>query len=334
MVEERIRTVPSPLRCPYCHEQVALERDDWLACAGCLARHHGACWGEAGRCAACDGTATLTRRDAERALAHGEPAVDEQGDVPLDEERASELRRLIRAHERSNTRSVLDYVFAPLTLMAAAPIAAELRLLRHLRDNADELDPGGLRGDADTRRYRREALDDARRGARRRVASAVGAFLVASGLALTGTVILTTLALGDGDSHDAFAAMISLAIGLWLVTQWTLLTLHWRAVRNHEARQLYLGLLDRGVEEEQAKRLLAEHAAAWQQAGFKTAVGTLLAHLLPFPTFPIGLPFWLAYAFKSQLTLHEEREATTSELHPRRRPRKPGATAEAGPGAP
>lgn len=40
-------------RCPFCHEDVRFERESWLACAGCLARHHAACWDEAGACAAC-----------------------------------------------------------------------------------------------------------------------------------------------------------------------------------------------------------------------------------------------------------------------------------------
>lgn len=41
-----------PGRCPFCHEGCTPE-DDAVACRGCLARHHRACWDEGGRCAAC-----------------------------------------------------------------------------------------------------------------------------------------------------------------------------------------------------------------------------------------------------------------------------------------
>lgn len=43
-------------RCPFCHEQVG-PSDEQLACNGCRAWHHQACWGEGeGRCAACGST--------------------------------------------------------------------------------------------------------------------------------------------------------------------------------------------------------------------------------------------------------------------------------------
>lgn len=38
-------------RCPYCHDEVAKEAAD--VCRDCLARHHGGCWIESGRCGAC-----------------------------------------------------------------------------------------------------------------------------------------------------------------------------------------------------------------------------------------------------------------------------------------
>lgn len=54
------RVTPSPARepprvqlrrCPYCHTDVLPQRD--VACAGCLAPHHTACWDEHGQCSAC-----------------------------------------------------------------------------------------------------------------------------------------------------------------------------------------------------------------------------------------------------------------------------------------
>lgn len=42
-------------RCPYCHDDLELEEEAWIACAGCLARHHEGCWAEGGACGACGG---------------------------------------------------------------------------------------------------------------------------------------------------------------------------------------------------------------------------------------------------------------------------------------
>src|SRR4051812_43141728 len=43
----------SPTRCPFCHEGIERTRERWVACAGCLARHHEECWNESGRCSSC-----------------------------------------------------------------------------------------------------------------------------------------------------------------------------------------------------------------------------------------------------------------------------------------
>ena len=48
-------------RCPYCHEEVRAERADWVACEGCLARHHQSCWSEHGSCATCHSRGALAR---------------------------------------------------------------------------------------------------------------------------------------------------------------------------------------------------------------------------------------------------------------------------------
>lgn len=40
-------------RCPFCHEHVEIETDEWVSCRSCQARHHEACWTESGACASC-----------------------------------------------------------------------------------------------------------------------------------------------------------------------------------------------------------------------------------------------------------------------------------------
>ncbi|MCO5166447.1 MAG: hypothetical protein M9894_08790 [Planctomycetes bacterium] len=74
--KERVRVGQSALRCPYCHDDVAVEAQDWLACARCLARHHAACWTESGRCGGCGAAEALARAGSApvRAAEPHEPA--------------------------------------------------------------------------------------------------------------------------------------------------------------------------------------------------------------------------------------------------------------------
>lgn len=68
--EQVVRVAGSPVRCPFCHEDVRREAPEaWVACAGCMARHHAACWDEAGRCSACGaGERLAPERAARQAL--------------------------------------------------------------------------------------------------------------------------------------------------------------------------------------------------------------------------------------------------------------------------
>lgn len=47
------------LRCPFCLDSVEASKKSWVACAGCLARHHRGCWRESKRCASCGSTKHL-----------------------------------------------------------------------------------------------------------------------------------------------------------------------------------------------------------------------------------------------------------------------------------
>jgi hypothetical protein len=61
--KESLKLATSASRCPYCHADVT-ERGprDWVACEGCLARHHASCWKEHRHCASCHGTRALVPR--------------------------------------------------------------------------------------------------------------------------------------------------------------------------------------------------------------------------------------------------------------------------------
>lgn len=57
-----IQRVAGPQHCPFCHERV--EDGPGVVCAGCLARHHGDCWGEGGKkCSACGGRSRMVAAD-------------------------------------------------------------------------------------------------------------------------------------------------------------------------------------------------------------------------------------------------------------------------------
>jgi tetratricopeptide (TPR) repeat protein len=60
--DERVKVGASLVRCPYCHDAVKPESTDWVACRGCLARHHESCWSEHAKCATCAGTTVLETR--------------------------------------------------------------------------------------------------------------------------------------------------------------------------------------------------------------------------------------------------------------------------------
>jgi hypothetical protein len=58
----RVQVLDSPTRCPYCHEHVEVEREAWVVCRSCLARHHQGCWQGDAECATCGRTEFLSPR--------------------------------------------------------------------------------------------------------------------------------------------------------------------------------------------------------------------------------------------------------------------------------
>jgi len=54
-----VRVRRAPVRCPYCHDEIGTQDEAWVACAGCLARHHAACWTASRKCATCNDRQSL-----------------------------------------------------------------------------------------------------------------------------------------------------------------------------------------------------------------------------------------------------------------------------------
>ncbi|HZU97311.1 MAG TPA: RING finger protein [Planctomycetota bacterium] len=63
MEANAIHVTASPVRCPFCHDDLELGAE-WVACGVCLARHHTDCWQEGNACASCKAALPLapTRR--------------------------------------------------------------------------------------------------------------------------------------------------------------------------------------------------------------------------------------------------------------------------------
>lgn len=93
-----VRVEGSPVRCPFCHTQVGPDDAGWVACGGCLARHHGECWDEGGACAACGGGRRLVLEP------HAAPAARPAGpSAPTNED----LVVLVRLGERARALDAL-----------------------------------------------------------------------------------------------------------------------------------------------------------------------------------------------------------------------------------
>jgi len=56
--EPEVLVTASPTRCPYCHVGVETQRENWVVCQACLARHHRDCW--QGACGSCQATVFLS----------------------------------------------------------------------------------------------------------------------------------------------------------------------------------------------------------------------------------------------------------------------------------
>jgi hypothetical protein len=56
---DAVRVQASAVRCPYCHDEIGTQDEAWVACAGCLARHHAACWTASRQCATCNDRQSL-----------------------------------------------------------------------------------------------------------------------------------------------------------------------------------------------------------------------------------------------------------------------------------
>ena len=294
MQQERVRAQPSPLRCPFCHEGVEVDSDEWVACTGCLARHHDACWGESGACAACGETSPLSGQE-----------VGTQVEAPPEDQSRAEIERLIGAHQRESDRSIVDYLLAAATGGFHALLKAERRLIAHVDANVRALPEGDLSSDVE--HYRSGGLADIGTGARRRL----GATALIFGLCLLMVIPVLLLVFDSPYRMDnelgIFLALIT--AGAWWLWSLVASALHWRAVHAHDSKQLYVALRTGQTSSEDAEHALSESKHSWARHGKSVALGTLASTIV----WPL-LPLWLAHSSRAALDLHEEREDSIAKL--------------------
>lgn len=301
MIQPGIRHQSRALRCPFCHEEITPEATDWVPCGTCLGPQHRACWHESRRCAACHASGPGTREMSEDP--ESSRLIDQLVENLARQEPNRELLRLLDADERARAVSALDYVWAPLSLGLHPWIKGEEQLVRHLEQNRPALHAPRRPNSTTTRemrkeRYRGAALDEVARGSRRRMAWALLTFAICLAVTIWGILAASLPLFAAGGS----AWVAAIQVGLSRLRA---------AVKTHEINQLYLGLLDRGVWEEQARRTLEAHNEVWSSNGWRIGGGTFLACLIP-----TLLPFWLTHVFRLPLTLHELRESEVPELFP------------------
>jgi hypothetical protein len=102
----------SATRCPFCHDDVDPDgKKAWVACSGCLARHHKGCWSSHKKCASCG---------SKKYLVTAERAARDRGFKPLSAEEA--------ARERGRARGTPE---GAVPDRARARVVAAARLLAH-----------------------------------------------------------------------------------------------------------------------------------------------------------------------------------------------------------
>jgi hypothetical protein len=159
----RIRAAGGPTRCPFCHADVLREEEAWVACDGCLARHHTGCWGEGKGCANCGETRFLSREQALSKPAQNEPAQEKraeaatpptlapvtEGELPMIQLELRGERGSIEGHERLPLIVRPGVADEPVELALTNATDRPHRVeLRHLpawvtaRETAQEIAPG------------------------------------------------------------------------------------------------------------------------------------------------------------------------------------------------
>jgi hypothetical protein len=295
-------------RCPFCHEQVATEQDEWVACKQCLARHHVGCWSEGSRCASCQHGTPLIAPSTGRFRPI--PSADI---APLAEGMSADAIRFVTSQaldqEHRRHQALVTALLAPLTLGAYPVIQAEQALAQHRSRNRSEQPPlpNVAREIGARLRLAREHAFDPANGTGV-VRSAIPCLVMVASM-----IVCIAFAIDAFMSHDASSLMTAWNAQLFAaLATFGYLHVYRESVRRHEFHQFFIKLVSDAVTPARSKEVMKQTRREWNSRRALDAILTLLA-LVP----GVGLAlFPVAGArMRGALFLHEDHE----EGFPRRR---------------
>ncbi len=288
-------------RCPFCHEDVSVTGDDWVACKQCLARHHVGCWSEGDRCSACQGGTPLVPPTTGRFRPMPSPDGPRPGEgVSADAIRFVTSQALDEEHRRHVALTAA--LLAPLTLGVYPVLASEHAFANHSTNNrTDERPlPCVSRELVGRLRVAREHAYEWNRGLGVLRAAIPGIALVLSMIAFGFAFASWVEARHLDDPKLAYVCQL-IALG----SSFIYLHVFRETVRRHEFHQFFVKLVSEAVPPNRAKEDLLLTRKAWNGRRALVALFTLLA-LLPGVGFAL-LPVAGA-RMRGALLLHEEHE--------------------------
>lgn len=303
MEQSQVAFAKDTHRCPFCHEDVDVADDEWVACKQCLARHHVGCWSEGNRCSACQGgtplVAPTTGRFRPMPTTDGVPALPPDG-VSADAIRFVTSQALDEEHRRH--LALAAALLTPLTLGVYPILTCEGAFAAHSTNNKTDERPLPCVSREIVARLRvaREHAYDWSRG--------LGVLRAALPSL---TLVVSMISLGVALSYwfegryadDLKAAYLCQLVGLGATFAY--LHVFRETVRRHEFHQFFVKLVSEAVPPNRAKEVLRVTRKAWNG---RRALDALLTLLGVVPFLGLALLPIAGARMRGALLLHEEHE--------------------------
>lgn len=310
---EAIHAKNSPTRCPYCHESVSLNDEDWYACQSCLGRHHSACWVQHGHCSSCS-SEDYFEKAASKVERKTPPDLSKLNQTKAPD---SKVLQLLDANENTTRKNNIHYILSHVSLMLYPILQSEHRLREHARQNekVSEKQYFHFKESTDPRESR---LYKYYRGTTKDVISNSLSRAFLTSCVFAGSLIFFLLGLLVANSNmfgydsDEIGAMMAIFSGIiWYVTVLSHLFRFHNSVQRHDSNQLSLNVLEQNLTEDETRQSLSRHKEDFAKTNRTLVTGTVLTSLIGAPFF---FPLWIAGAFQMSLDLHEKREAEEDRL--------------------
>lgn len=313
MEAEAIRAKNSPTRCPYCHESVSLDDEEWYACQSCLGRHHSACWVQHGHCSSCS-SEDYFEKAAQKAPPRERPDLSQlnQG-VKTD----SKVLKLLDANEHKTQNAGIGFLLSHITLLLYPILHAEQRFRQHARQN-EALNDRQYFQFKDSTDPRESRLYKYYRGTTKDVISQSLSRSMLTGSVFIGALLMLFIGIAIANSRlfgydsDDIGGVIAIFSGiLWYLTVLSHLFRFHKAVQSHDSSQISLNVLEENLSEDETRQTLKKHQKDFDKTHRHLILGSVLTTLIGAPFF---FPLWIATAFQLSLDLHEKRESEEDHL--------------------